>query len=138
MFRFFFRLFLIGYVLSMVVLNVSVSFAHENQKVYTSASELSRELMGDWQKAFIYVKDCIRFEPSAYLLKSPQGVLWGRSGNAMEKAVLLIEVLKNQGRDIRLVSGRLSETTASNLIRSMFPEKKDFSYGQEIHCSFSS
>jgi len=135
MFRFFFRLFLIGYVLSTVVLNVSVSFADENQKVYTSSSELSRELMGDWQKAFIYVKDCIRFEPSVYLLKSPQGVLWGRSGNAMEQAVLLIEVLKNQGRDIRLVSGRLSETNAANLIRSMFPEKKDFSYGQEIPLS---
>lgn len=135
MFKSYFRLSLIVYVLSTVVLNVSVSFAAENQKVYTSVSELSRELMGDWQKAFIYVKDCIRFEPSAYLLKSPQGVLWGRSGNAMEQAVLLIEALKTQSRDIRLVSGRLSETNAANLIRSMFPEKKDFSYGQEIPLS---
>ncbi len=135
MFRFFFRLFLIGYVLSTVVLNVSVSFADEDQKVYTSASDLSRELMGDWQKVFIYVKDCIRFEPSPYLLKSSQGVLWGRSGNAMEKAVLLMEVLKSQGQDIRLASGRLSKKNAANLIRSMFPERKDFSYGQEIPLS---
>ncbi len=99
-----------------------------------SVDELIRDLDGDWERAFEYVRDHVRFEPSPYCLKSSQGVLWGSSGNAKEQAVLLLDVLQIFGEEARLVSGRLDNEKSALLINSLFPQDKrnGFSYAEDV------
>ncbi|MEE8605722.1 MAG: transglutaminase family protein, partial [Candidatus Aminicenantaceae bacterium] len=77
---------------------------------------------------FLFVRDQIRYEPTALILKSPQDVLWSRSGNAKEQALLLVELLREDGEEARYASGSLEDETARSLIQSMFPQIREFSY----------
>jgi hypothetical protein len=113
------------------------SFGNERQPIYVSFDDLLQEIDGNWEKAFEYVRDHIRFEPSVYLLKSSQGVLWSSRGNAKEQAMLLIDVLQTLREEVRLVSGRLDDAKAALLINSLFPKDKrnDFSYVSDVPLS---
>jgi hypothetical protein len=124
--------FIIFLAASIFVLNKTAAYGYEAEKIYVSVEELNQTLDGNWENAFTYVRDRIHFEPSAHFIKSPQGVLWGRSGNALEQAVLLAEVLRGMGKEVRLASGTLSNADCASLIQSIFPREKDFSYGKDI------
>jgi len=123
------------FVLMVISMHISTAYGNGQQQIYVSVEELNQTLGGSWQKAFEYVRDEISFEPSAHLLKSPQGVLWGRSGSAIEQAFLLADIMRGMNQDIRMVSGRLATAEAAFLIRSIFLEKKDFSYDKDIPLS---
>lgn len=120
-----------------IALIVFLSFGSESQKVSVSVDDLIQDLDGNWEKAFEYVRNHIRFEPSPCFLKSSQGVLWGSRGNSKEQAMLLIDILQKLGEEIRLVSGRLDDTKAVLLINSLFPQDKkiDFSYAGDVPLS---
>lgn len=105
------------------------------QAVFATVEDLSRSFGENWQEAFTFVRDNIRFEPTPYLIKTARGVLWGRSGNAGEQALLLAEILRGLGIETRMAEGRLSPDRAAALIKSIFPEKKDFSLSEEIPLS---
>ena len=105
------------------------------QAAFVTVGELTRSFGGSWQEAFAFVRDEIRFEPTAHLMKTAQGVLWGRSGNAREQALLLAEILHELRLETRMASGRLGADRAAVLIGSLFPEKKDFSYADDISLS---
>lgn len=125
---------LVLFLLSSLGMVSGHSFGDEGQRIYVSVEELFQEIDGTWAKAFEYVRDRIRFEPSAYLMKSPQGVLWGNRGNAREQAMLLLEILQTLGEEARLVSGRLDDTKAALLVNSIFPQdqRNDFSYASDV------
>jgi len=129
--------FLISCLLAVLLPNVTLSFGDQSQNVYVSVEEFIRDLDGNWEKAFDYVRDQVRFDPSPYCLKSSQGVLWGSSGNAKEQAILLLDVLQTLGEEARLVSGRLDDEKSALLINSLFPQdrRNDFSYAEDVPLS---
>ncbi len=126
--------FLIIFMLAVFMLDVSVIFGGEDKKIYSSTGKLIQDLGAHWETPFVYIRDNIRFEPSAHLFKSSQGVLWGRRGNAEEQAVLLMKILQDIGEKVRLVSGRLDDAIAASLIDSLFPQDKerDFFYAIDV------
>ena len=105
------------------------------QTAFVTVGDLTRSFGGRWQAAFAFVRDDIRFEPTTHLMKTAQGVLWGRSGNAREQALLLAEILQGLSVETRMNTGRLGPDRAAALIASLFPEKKDFSYADDIPLS---
>ncbi len=129
--------FLVSFLLAAILPNGTLSFGDQGQNVYVSVDELVQDLDGNWEKAFDYIRDHVRFEPSPYCLKSSQGVLWGSSGNAKEQAILLLDILQTLGEEARLVSGRLDDEKSALLINSFFPKNKrnDFSYAEDVPIS---
>lgn len=86
----------------------------------------------NWHNTFAFVKNEIRFEPCPSVLKSHQGVMWSRKGNAREQALVLAELLRNEGEHVRFVFGRLDDDRAAQLIGSIFPDKEKYSYDEDV------
>lgn len=73
-----------------------------------------------------WMKENVRFEAYAGLLRGPQGTLVAGAGNALDQAVLLARLLGDAGQEARVVLGTLSEEAALALVMSMFsPEPAD-------------
>ena len=66
--------------------------------------------------AFAFVRDRIAFEPYAGVMKGARGTLLTRGGNAIDRALLLAELLKTQGTKASIATGDLSVTQAAALI----------------------
>jgi hypothetical protein len=90
---------------------------------------------GDWQEDFKFVRDSIRTEPSRFPLKTPDGVRWGRSGNSLEKALLLAQLLQEKGLTVQIAEGELEDRAAAKLLGSVFPAGKTFSYKKDVPVS---
>ena len=106
---------------------------NQNQGPIESSMMQERESQNSgWKETYSFVRDDIFFEPSPSVLKTSEGVAWGRRGNAVEQALLLAELLRQEGEQVRLCFGKLNEDNASLLIGSMFPEKKEFSYANDV------
>ena len=90
---------------------------------------------GDWEEAFKFVRDGIRTEPSRFPLKTPDGVRWGRSGNSLEKALLLAQILQDNGLTVQIAEGELEDRAAAKLVGSIFPAGKTFSYKKDVPIS---
>lgn len=129
--------FLVSFLLAVLMPNMTLSLGEQSRNVYVSVDEFVRDHDGNWEAAFEYVRDHVRFEPSPYCLKSSQGVLWGSSGNAKEQALLLADVLESMGEEVRLASARLDKETSASLIKSLFPgdAEEDFSYAEDVPLS---
>jgi len=129
--------FLVCLLLNTLVVSAIPSFGNESQHVYVSVDDLIQDIDGDWQKAFAYVRDRVRFEPSLHFLKSSQGVLWGRRGNSKEQALCLADILESLGEKVRLVSGRLDREMAASLVKSLFPgnEMRNFTFAEDVPIS---
>jgi hypothetical protein len=113
----------------------NVCLGRAQHAAFITVGELTRSFGGSWQEAFAFVRDEIRFEPTIHLMKTAQGVLWGRSGNAREQSLLLAEILRGLRVETRMAAGRLSTNRAADLIGSLFPEKRDFSYTDNVPLS---
>ncbi|TET09842.1 MAG: hypothetical protein E3J83_01465 [Candidatus Atribacteria bacterium] len=101
-------------------------------KIYTTLDQLNEAIDYQWEDAFAFVRDQIEFEPFTGIMKSSQGVLWGRAGNAVEQARLLNEILGLEGEKVRYAQGKLNEEKAAWLIKNTFPEEKDFYYPKNV------
>jgi hypothetical protein len=66
-----------------------------------------------------YVRQEIRFQAYAGVLRGAEGTLISRSGNALDQSLLLAKLLKDAGYDARIARGRLSRTQARALVGSM-------------------
>lgn len=86
----------------------------------------------DWEEAFKFVRDGIKTEPSRFPLKPPEGVRWGRSGNSLEKALLLAQLLQDNGLVVKIAEGELDDQAAAELLASLFPAGKEFSYKKGV------
>ena len=91
-------------------------------KIYTSLDQLNEAIDYQWEEAFAFVRDQIEFEPFTGIMKSSQGVLWGRAGNAVEQARLLAELLSLEGEKVRYAQSR------SNRDRHPFFDQEKESY----------
>lgn len=79
------------------------------------------ELGHDAQRLFAFVRDEIGYESYKGSLRGARGTLWSKAGNALDKASLLIALLRASGVPARYVQGTLSDALAKDLILSMFP-----------------
>lgn len=66
---------------------------------------------------FGYVRDFTQLAPYRGLLRGSKGVLLDSLGNSLDRALLLAELLRETGRDVRLVRAELSEGTATALFK---------------------
>jgi hypothetical protein len=89
----------------------------------------------DWEETFKFVRDSIRTEPSRFPLKTTEGVRWGRSGNSLEKALLLAQLLEDNGTKAQIAEGELNGAAAAELLGSMFPAGETFSYKKDVPIS---
>ncbi|HBY57398.1 MAG TPA: hypothetical protein DEG96_06000 [Candidatus Atribacteria bacterium] len=107
-------------------------------KICTSLEQLNETIDYQWEEAFAFVRDQIKFEPITGIMKSSQGVLWARAGNAIEQARLLKELLNLEGEKVRYAQGKLNEEKAVWLIKNIFPEEKKFYYPENVLLSVPS
>jgi len=76
----------------------------------------ARELANDRDRVFQFVRDEIAFEPYRGMLRGPAGALAARSANALDRALLLREMLEAGGQRCRLVKGTLAADAATILV----------------------
>ena len=76
----------------------------------------SAELGSDVSRLFAFVRDDIRHQIYAGVLRGARGTLTGRAGNAWDKAVLLGALLRHHGREVRFARGRLTPDRAAVVI----------------------
>jgi hypothetical protein len=81
--------------------------------IAAKAAELGAEIGPSFQ----FVRDAVRFEAYEGLLRGARGVLVSRSGNALDKSLLLKALLEESGHTCRLVGGTLSVEKALVLVR---------------------
>ena len=96
---------------------------------------MNEAIDNQWEEAFAFVREQIKFEPFTGIMKSSQGVLWARAGNAIEQARLLTELLGLEGEKVRYAQGKLNKEKAAWLIENIFPEEKDFYYPENVPLS---
>lgn len=79
------------------------------------------DLQYDATRIFTFVRDEIGYEAYRGSLRGARGTLWSRAGNALDKASLMIALLRASGVPARYVQGTLSGALARQLVLSMFP-----------------
>ncbi|MFN8389804.1 MAG: transglutaminase family protein [Bdellovibrionota bacterium] len=83
---------------------------------------LAARLHNDPARIFQFVRDGIRFESYQGALRGARGVIWSGAGNALDRASLLVALLRASGIPARYVRGTLSLADQKKLIRSMFTQ----------------
>ncbi len=126
------RLALFGTVILSFVLSSGESLA---SYFPLSVEQANEAVKGKWKKTFGFVRDEIRFEPSAGIIKTAEGVLWSRAGNSAEQALLLGDMLILSGHEIRYVMGMLNDVAAMRLIESAFAKGQKFIYPKTVTLS---
>jgi len=82
----------------------------------TDVAALARSLSQP-QAAFAYVRDNIALEPYAGVLKGAQATLATRGGNDLDRALLLVQLLQNEGVGAaQIVHGQLSPPQVATLL----------------------
>ncbi|HEY2588606.1 MAG TPA: hypothetical protein VGI81_22885 [Tepidisphaeraceae bacterium] len=66
----------------------------------------------DANRIFVFVRDETRLEPYRGVLRGARGVLAGRAGNSLDRALLLQAQLTESGVPCRLMQGKLPDATA--------------------------
>jgi len=80
---------------------------------------LARSLAGlDADLAF--VRDRIAFEPYPGAMRGAEGTLRAQRGNAVDRSLLLAELLRRQGRKVRFARGSVDEARAASLLERAF------------------
>lgn len=67
-------------------------------------------------RAFAFVRDEVAYEPYRGVLRGARGALAARAGNALDKSLLLKELLQAGGHDARFVRGQLPDEKARALV----------------------
>jgi transglutaminase-like putative cysteine protease len=67
------------------------------------------------EDAFVFLRDKIGYEPYAGSLRGAKGTLIARSGNALDRSLLLAALLARLGLTAEIASGRLGNATADRL-----------------------
>jgi uncharacterized membrane protein len=70
--------------------------------------------------AFAFVRDQIGYEAYTGSLRGARGTLWSAAGNSLDRASLLIALLRGQGIPARYVYGTLADNLCQKAILSMF------------------
>jgi hypothetical protein len=73
----------------------------------------------DPQKLFEWVRDQTKWVPYRGALRGASGVLQDRTGNSLDRALLLAELLRAAGHPVRLAQARLTDAQAADLSRKL-------------------
>ncbi len=79
------------------------------------------ERLGDWRAAWRFVREEIALLPVAGLLRFAAGALASRAGTVCDRALLLAELLRAQGREVRFARARLDGERTQLLASSVRP-----------------
>ncbi len=71
--------------------------------------------LGDWRAAYAFVRDEIALLPYRGILRFADGTLASRAGNACDRALLLAELLRALGREVRFARARLDAAAVARL-----------------------
>ncbi|WP_019866566.1 PKD domain-containing protein [Methylovulum miyakonense] len=74
----------------------------------------------DPAKIFQFVRDQIGNEVYKGSLRGARGTLWSKAGNALDKASLLVALLRVSGIQARYAQGTLADALSKQIINSMF------------------
>jgi hypothetical protein len=85
-----------------------------------SVAARQAEIGADPERLFLFVRDRIAHDVYRGALRGGQGTLLSLSGNAVDKAVLLQELLKRAGHQARFARGTLDVPKAGVLLRAVF------------------
>jgi len=85
---------------------------------------------------FRFVQNEIRFEPYQGVLRGARGTLLARSGNTLDRALLLAALLKAAGYNIRYAENSLSVRQAEDIMLTSFKQPllsgSDYAYQEEL------
>ena len=99
-------------------LSVAASSAADPADPFIAAQ--AQALNHDANQIFAFVRDQIGYEAYSGSLRGARGTLWSKAGNALDRASLLIALLRASGFTARYVQGTLGPGPAGTLILSMF------------------
>ena len=77
-------------------------------------------LHNDPQQMFAFVRDQIAYQAYSGSLRGARGTLWSKAGNALDRASLLVALLRASGFTAQYVQGTLTTAQEQSLILSMF------------------
>ncbi len=77
-------------------------------------------LHNDPQQMFVFVRDQIAYQAYSGSLRGARGTLWSKAGNALDRASLLVALLRASGFTAQYVQGTLTTAQEQSLILSMF------------------
>lgn len=83
------------------------------------ADELGRDI----ESRFAYVRDQIGFEPYEGVLRGGRGALIAGAANSYDKCILLAELLRPLGTEVRFAAGELSKQRTQSLLKQAFASK---------------
>lgn len=69
-----------------------------------------------------WVREHTYWVPYRGVLRGPAGLLMDRTGNSLDSALLLAELLRVTGRNVRLANARLPEAEADSLLATLLPQ----------------
>ena len=69
------------------------------------------------QAAFEYVRDQVALEPYPGIMKGSTGTFLTHGGNALDRSLLLADLLKQQGISAKIAQGKLPQTQIETLLR---------------------
>ncbi len=84
---------------------------------------LAARFDGDPVRLHAFVQKLL-WQPYEGSLRGARGTIWSGAGNALDRASLLVALLRASGVPARYVGARLDEDQARALILAMFPERK--------------
>jgi hypothetical protein len=73
------------------------------------------------EKLFEWVRDQTYWVPYTGALRGPRGVLMDRLGNSLDRSLLLCELLRSAGGNVRLAHAKLDANLASELLAKVRP-----------------
>jgi hypothetical protein len=84
---------------------------------------LAAALGSDPKRQYEWVRDHTVWVPYRGLLRGPRGVLLDRVGSSVDRAVLLGDLLRRTGHEVRLAHAMLSQRQASDLFAGLKPAR---------------
>jgi len=79
-----------------------------------------KEMPGGVDSIFAFVRDSIRYEPYAGVLRGTDGTYMSRAGNAVDRALLLADMLERKGVHARFAIGTLNAPSKERLFQRTF------------------
>ena len=97
---------------------------HHSAAHSTTFAAASDALGPGVEPAFQFVRDRIGFESYCGVLRGASGTLTSRAGNALDRSLLVADILKRKGIRTRFAVGRLDPSHAERLIARLFGAAK--------------